>query len=110
VRFADYVTALKHQKHETKSGPFKHVLTRFTAKSISHIYTPLFLLSLIACPTPDYLTVHELSKTSIMSSAMISQTLQGVILSMTSNVLAQAISSYKDSVSILGCACSKELF
>jgi hypothetical protein len=33
-----------------------------------------------------------------MSSAMISQTLQGAVLSMTSNVLAQAISSYKDSV------------
>ncbi|KAH7398701.1 hypothetical protein DE146DRAFT_655348 [Phaeosphaeria sp. MPI-PUGE-AT-0046c] len=32
-----------------------------------------------------------------MSSAMISQTLQGAVLSMTSNVLAQAISSYKDS-------------
>ncbi|KAF1916984.1 hypothetical protein BDU57DRAFT_251839 [Ampelomyces quisqualis] len=32
-----------------------------------------------------------------MSSAMTSQTLQGVVLSMTSNVLAQAISSYKDS-------------
>ncbi|KAF2036303.1 hypothetical protein EK21DRAFT_52781 [Setomelanomma holmii] len=31
-----------------------------------------------------------------MSSAMISQTLQGTVLSMTSNVLAQAISSYKD--------------
>ncbi|KAL5118212.1 hypothetical protein ACEQ8H_003884 [Pleosporales sp. CAS-2024a] len=31
-----------------------------------------------------------------MSSAMISQTLQGALLSMTSNVLAQAISSYKD--------------
>jgi hypothetical protein len=30
---------------------------------------------------------------------MVSQTLQGVVLSMTSNVLAQAISSYKDSVS-----------
>ncbi|KAH7090385.1 hypothetical protein FB567DRAFT_491142 [Paraphoma chrysanthemicola] len=32
-----------------------------------------------------------------MSSAMISQTLQGTVLSMTSNVLAQAISSYQDS-------------
>jgi hypothetical protein len=36
-----------------------------------------------------------------MSSAMISQTLQGAVLSMTSNVLAQAVASYNDSVSIL---------
>lgn len=31
-----------------------------------------------------------------MSSAMISQTLQGAVLSMTSNVIAQAITSYKE--------------
>jgi hypothetical protein len=42
---------------------------------------------------------HETPKiTDIMSSAMITQTLQGAVLSMTSNVLAQAISSFKDSV------------
>lgn len=33
-----------------------------------------------------------------MSSAMVSQTLQGAVLSVTSNILAQAISSYKDNV------------
>ncbi|CAO2651006.1 Nn.00g093030.m01.CDS01 [Neocucurbitaria sp. VM-36] len=32
-----------------------------------------------------------------MSSAMISQTLQGAVLSITSNILAQAITSYKES-------------
>lgn len=34
-----------------------------------------------------------------MSSAMVSQTLQGTVLSITSNVLAQAISSYQNNVS-----------
>jgi hypothetical protein len=43
-----------------------------------------------------------------MSSAMVSQTVQGAVLSMTSNVLAQAISSYKDTVSKLQRAVSNQ--
>jgi len=49
-------------------------------------------------PILPYLRHVTLEHIDTMSSTMISQTLQGAVLSMTSNVLAQAISSYKDSV------------
>jgi hypothetical protein len=34
-----------------------------------------------------------------MPSAMVSQTVQGAVLSVTSNILAQILTSYKDEVS-----------
>jgi hypothetical protein len=46
-------------------------------------------------PTFALNTIHS----PAMVSAMVSQTVQGAVLSATSNILAQAITSYKDDVS-----------
>lgn len=67
-------------------------------------YYPLFLFTLSPCAHSVATFVsHRLynprsSRYTTQAMSMLSQTLQGALLSITSNVLAQGLSAYKDSV------------
>lgn len=91
--------------------PIKHVshILRIHGVTFCHSLRPPVILLPDSFPQDINLPIHLLHEinhtwqntTAYTAMSMVSQTLQGAVLSATSNILAQAISSYQDKVSLM---------